>query len=304
LARVTLLVGGERGRFPFSNCLLVRGARASVLVDSGCGPDRLEAVRGRVDAVVYTHVHPDHVWGHGLLAGAKSHVPLVDAAYRSLEALAARYAPEIVAEWLGYAGGVFGLAGPPPADEVYGPWEEVRVGDVSIVAVPARGHTRGHTMILAGGHVHLSDVDLTGFGPWYGHPESSLEAFAADIDLARELAAESKAVSTSHRERVFAPGEALAELDAYTRALCRQVTATAQAAARAGGPVKPGDLAGRGVIYRRYAPGMEAVMRYFEEAMIEKILYFLASRGAARYTGRGFHVRPERVEGVCVSLLG
>ncbi len=302
MARVTLLVGGEDGRFPFSNCLVVSGARSRVLVDTGCGPDKLEPLRGRVDAIVYTHVHPDHIWGHRLFPETRTLVPAADHAYETLDALARRYAPEIVEAWLDYARTVFSLESPPRPAEPYDPWTTIRVGDVEIEAVPARGHTRGHTLLVVNGHVHLSDIDLTGFGPWYGHPESSLDAFAADMRLAAELASGARSVSTSHRERVFEPGEALRELDRYWRALCRQARAVAEAASP--GPATPGFLAARGLIYRRYVPGMERVMRYFEEAMIEKILDLLAALGAARKTGRGYEVRPERLEDACTRLTG
>ena len=289
--RVELVVGGRGGRFPASNCLLVKGARAWVLVDAGCGRERLAPLRGRVDAVVYTHVHPDHVSGHPVLAGVPSYVPEADAAYETLGELARRYAPEAAGAWLSYVRRVFGLTGLPEARGTYGPWGEVRVGDVSLVMVPARGHTRGHHMVLAGGHAHLSDVDLTGFGPWYGHPESSIEAFQADIEAAAGLGAES--YTTSHRERAFTPGELGVELERYRAALDRQARAVLEAARKAGRPVQPRELVGRGLIYRRYLPGMEEVMAYFEGVMIEKLLDHLACRGALRKTGRGYE--PARV---------
>lgn len=300
MARVKLLVGGDRGRFPYSNCLLVEGARARVLVDAGCGHEVLASLSG-VDAVVYTHVHPDHIWGHGLLpGGVPVLVPEADYGYRSLESLALRYAPEAAGEWLDYVDTVFSLREPPAATGYYSAWEEVRIGDVSIQTIPARGHTRGHNLLLVDGHLHLSDVDLTGFGPWYGHPESSLHAFAADIALAEELAAEARSVSTSHREKVFTPQEALEELARYKASLCRQLASVANAASQ--GPARPRGLAGRGVIYRRYVPGMEAIMRYFEEAMIEEALTLLQALGAARRTREGFQAMPERVPDACRRL--
>ena len=300
MARVRLLVGGERGRFPFSNCLLVEGSTRRVLVDTGCGLDILESLPG-VDAVLYTHVHPDHIWGHGRIPrGVSVIVPEADYGYRGLESLALRYAPEAVREWLNYVDTVFSLREPPAATDYYTAWEEVRVGDISIQTIPARGHTRGHSLLLVDGHLHLSDIDLTGFGPWYGHPESSLHAFAADIFLAEELVAEARSVSTSHREKVFTPQEALAELARYKASLCRQLDSVARAASR--GPARPRGLAGRGVIYRRYVPGMEAIMRYFEEAMIEEALTLLQALGAARRTREGYQAMPERVPDACRRL--
>ena len=296
---VELAVGGRGGRFPFSNCLLVKGVHGWVLVDAGCGRGVLERLGGRVDYVLFTHLHPDHFSGFTYVGG-RFLVPAVDASYSSLLGLAARYAPGAVGVWLDYVWRVFRLDSVPPAWRVFDAWESIRVGGVEFEAVPARGHTWGHTLLLVGGHVHLSDVDLTGFGPWYGHPESSLEGFIADMRLARELVENASTVTTSHREKVFSPREALVELERYTSRLCGQLERVATAASDE--PVRPGDLVGRGLIYRRYLPGMERIMAYFERVMVEKILYYLASQGAAALDGRGYRVYPERLERLCGRL--
>ncbi|MCE4628159.1 MAG: MBL fold metallo-hydrolase [Desulfurococcales archaeon] len=286
MARVTLLVGDRRGRFPGSNCLIIKGAKNAVLIDAGCKREQVESARNHVDAVLYTHIHPDHITHHELLRGKPVIAPAADAAYESLEALAQRYAPEAWREWLRYVDTVFGLRSVPRADRAYEPWEEVRVGDVSIETIPAPGHTQGHTLLIIDGHLHLSDIDLTSFGPWYGHPESSITQFISDIAAARAVRA--ALATTSHRERAFTPEELDQELDRYLRALCRQAQEV-HAALRRSGPAKPRSLAGAGVIYKKYIPGMEEIMRYFERMMIWKLLDHLTLVGAAKRTGRGLY---------------
>ena len=287
MARAILLVGERRGRFPSSNCLLIKGAKNAVLVDAGCRREHVESARSRVDAVLYTHIHPDHITHHELLRGKPAIVPAADAAYDSLEALARRYAPEAWREWLRYVDTVFGLRSLPGADRAYEPWEEVRVGDVSIETIPAPGHTQGHTLLLVDGHLHLSDIDLTSFGPWYGHPESSIAQFISDILAARAVRAAS--ITSSHREKVFTPAELGHELDRYLEALCRQAREVHAALSRSG-PTTPAGLAGAGAIYKRYIPGIEGIMRYFERMMIWKLLDHLTLVGAASRTGRGLYV--------------
>ncbi len=302
MTRVMLLVGDRRGRFPGSNCLLVKGSKTTVLVDAGCRREQILEARDKVDAVVYTHIHPDHITHHKLLAGKPAVVPEADAPYTSLEALARRYAPEIWMDWIRYAQTVFGLDSPPTPTRTYGPWEEIRVGDVMIEAIPAPGHTRGHHVLLIGGHLHLSDIDLTGFGPWYAHPESSLEAFISDIRMIAECNA--SVYTTSHREREFNREEVLGEADRYLESLCRQVRSVASRVARAGRPVVPLDLAGSGVIYKVYLPGMETVMEYFEANLAWKILDYMTSIGAARRTPKGYLVDGDSWERACTVIRG
>ena len=286
--RVILLVGGDRGRFPASNCLLVRGARGTILVDAGCNRDQVLEASRKADLVVYTHVHPDHITHHRILAGTPARIPAADAPFTTLHELGKRYAPEIAGDWVNYARTVFNLDSP-PRGEPYEPWDEVRAGDASIVMIPARGHTMGHHYVLAGSHLHISDVDLTRFGPWYGHPESSITGFLADMRAALDIGA--KKITTSHREREFTAGELPAEMEKYLQSLCRQVGSVHNALSP-DRPVRPADLAGKGLIYRRYIPGMETVMRYFETQMITKILELLATEGGVAVTSQGYIRRP------------
>ena len=69
--------GASGGEFQSpTNCTLIRAGNALILVDTGSGPhfmptagklaDNLDAAgidRGTITTVVYTHGHPDHLWG-------------------------------------------------------------------------------------------------------------------------------------------------------------------------------------------------------------------------------------------------
>jgi len=50
-------------------------------------------------------------------------------------------------------------------------------GGVDIEAVHLPGHTRGHSGFRVGNTFFLSDIDLTGFGPYYGDVWSDLDDF-------------------------------------------------------------------------------------------------------------------------------
>lgn len=300
----SLLVGEKGGRFPSSNCLLVKGNVKRVLVDAGCRRDQLYRVRDSIDAVVYTHLHPDHIRNHEILKGIPAYIPIYEANFPSLQDMARRYAPIRWREWITYVNVVFGLKDLPEAGSVYGGWETVKVGDVVIEAVPAYGHTRGHHLLLIGDYVHLSDIDLTGFGPWYGHPESSITETIADINLAGEL--EGKHYTTSHREHEYTRDQLNNALNKYMNSLCRQFLDTLNVLMTVQ-PSTPEKMINKGAIYKKKAPGAEAVMEYFEYEMIMKILGFLASKGIVSKNKRGYHVkkpisREECLEKILVSV--
>lgn len=61
------------------------------------------------------------------------------------------------------------------------------LGDLTVEAVHLPGHTRGHSGFrISGGVFFLSDIDLTGFGPYYGDAWSDLEDFEASLRRIRD----------------------------------------------------------------------------------------------------------------------
>jgi glyoxylase-like metal-dependent hydrolase (beta-lactamase superfamily II) len=62
-------------------------------------------------------------------------------------------------------------------------------GSVTVEAMHLPGHTRGHSGFVIDDVFFLSDIDLTGFGPYYGDAWSDLDQFDASLDIAREVEA-------------------------------------------------------------------------------------------------------------------
>jgi glyoxylase-like metal-dependent hydrolase (beta-lactamase superfamily II) len=61
------------------------------------------------------------------------------------------------------------------------------LGGVTVEAVHLPGHTRGHSGFrISDGVFFLSDIDLTGFGPYYGDAWSDLEDFEASLVQVRD----------------------------------------------------------------------------------------------------------------------
>ncbi len=269
---------------------MVEAPSATILVDSGCGADALLELRGRVDAVVYTHHHPDHISGHHLLEGrVRVFSPAGEEAYPSLELLARRFAGDRYAHWLAFATRVIGVRTVPRADEYYAPGEDVCFRGVCLKTVPARGHMLTHTLLeLPGRWLHCSDIDLTGFGPWFGNPESDPLLFLSDVEAAASL--DASRYTTSHRGDVLDRPRFLEELAAYVMRLAGALERLLELLGREG-PLDEARLTGRGVLYRRYVPGAEELMEFFERTMVRKLLGLLYAFGCVARVRGGFEAR-------------
>jgi glyoxylase-like metal-dependent hydrolase (beta-lactamase superfamily II) len=191
------------------HCYVVRGDDGWLLVDTGLGlPDleRLleESLDVRIDAILITHFHPDHVWGGEIarrVTGAPIHQGQLD--YEQCEQVwGSRDWPERIADWF-RSHGVPGET----ADEVleqgraalpliqYGRDPERleegnRVDGWDVIELP--GHADGHLGFVRDGVLLAGDHLLAGITPAVGlYPESRpdpLGAYLASLERTIELA--------------------------------------------------------------------------------------------------------------------
>ncbi|MBI3785496.1 MAG: MBL fold metallo-hydrolase [Deltaproteobacteria bacterium] len=182
---VTVIIGDKNGKYPHGNSLLVRGRNATAMIDPSLSVvARTDEFRGRADLVVQSHVHEDHVAGVHLFPDAEVHAHREDAlGLRSLDGLMQIY---------GYPG-----MDEPMRDFVVSNFHYVErpdtrdfedgaffdLGGAAIRAFHLPGHTRGHCALLIepAGVLFLGDIDLTGFGPYYGDAWSNLEDFEKSL---------------------------------------------------------------------------------------------------------------------------
>ncbi len=89
-------------------------------------------------------------------------------------------------------------------------------------AVHLPGHTRGHSGFrISGGVFFLSDIDLTGFGPYYGDVWSDLEDFEASLAKVRDEEADYY-VTFHHKGIIEGRAEFLRLLDAFAAVIDRR----------------------------------------------------------------------------------
>lgn len=210
---VTVLVGAEAGAYPSGNSVLVEGAGESIIIDPSVTVVERGGVGVPIDAVVNSHAHEDHLPGNSLYPNARVHIHHDDlSGAQSLDGLLDVYGLE------GEARTNFGLQildefhfAPRPDAQGFSDGHVFDLGGVQAEAVHLPGHTRGHSGFrIDGGVFFLSDIDLTGFGPYYGDMWSSLEDF--DESLRRVRDEEARWYVTFHHKGIIEGRDAFVAL--------------------------------------------------------------------------------------------
>jgi hydroxyacylglutathione hydrolase len=220
-AHVTILASERGGRYPDGRSLLIAGPERTLIVDPSVSVSGRGSDLPRVDGVLLSHCHEDHLAGLHRFPGAPCAVHALDLpALCSLDGLMAAYGysayPEIEARWRRIVVDDFHYLPRPDATALRDGDVIDLGGDVRVHVVHAPGHTAGHCCLLVepDGVLYLADVDLSSFGPYYGDAVSSLEEF--DRTLARLRDVDAGRYVTFHHVGVIAERTAFLErLDRY-----------------------------------------------------------------------------------------
>lgn len=272
-----LIVASEDGRFPHSHSFRVCGS-AEVLIDVGCGIQRLRELRRRwkPDLVVISHSHPDHCAGLWLFQDCEILSPIEHSEiFWRLEPQSMRLAgQENAPAWRSYACDVLGARDATSTGQ-FEDGEVLDFGTVTLQCIRTPGHLDDHYVLFEPGHgIALTfDIDLTSFGPWYGHDESDIGAFLASIDRVialspRVLVSSHKGIVTDDIEgRLRRYADIVRQRDERILALLLRPTTVAE-------------MVDRSPIYGGH-PFAPALLRYWEGNMITKHLARLAANGCA-----------------------
>ena len=203
--RVSVFFGDKNGKYPDGNQVMVRGTDTLVAFDTPIVANHIGPEFDAAELVVMGHVHEDHMAGLHRLPRAAVHVHEADlAAAQSWEGLAAHYGsnparlPDMLAK---FRRNFFYAPRPDAMGYVDGAtWD---IGGSRIRAIHMPGHTSGHTVLLVEpeGVAFIGDIDLSGFGPYYGDATSSLADFRRS--LARLPDVPAKVWVTSHHRGAY-----------------------------------------------------------------------------------------------------
>jgi len=190
---VSVLQGAMFGSYPSGNSVVVQGTAESIIIDPSVTVVAERGAPVQVDAVINSHAHEDHLPGNGLFLEARVHIHEDDLpGAQSLDGLLdvfgfddvtrAEQAVNFV-ETLHYT--------PRPDAQGFTDGHVFDLGGMTVTAMHLPGHTRGHSGFHIDGSVFfLSDIDLTGFGPYYGDVWSDLEQFEESLRVVRDVDAE------------------------------------------------------------------------------------------------------------------
>jgi glyoxylase-like metal-dependent hydrolase (beta-lactamase superfamily II) len=205
LGPVTVYFGEKQGKFPDGNQVVVHGTEAKAAFDTPLCANRLQGELAGTDLVILGHVHEDHTCGLHLLPAAQVYAPAPDAeALRSVEAMRDHYGYGPAA-WEFTRERMLGLFRfqARPETRAYRDGQTWELGGVRVRAIHMPGHTRGHSVLLVEplGIAFIGDIDLSGFGPYYGDACSDLAAFKRTLARIEHLPA--RVWITSHHKGVI-----------------------------------------------------------------------------------------------------
>jgi glyoxylase-like metal-dependent hydrolase (beta-lactamase superfamily II) len=194
---IYLVVGGS---FPFCNTLVIMDDEV-VVVDPGCSIESLRRFLATQDqelrdigTVILSHIHPDHIT-HAVrlnrlsgcrIAANDITAPLFNEKERMKEFLGFHKANPVRAPWENLVNErMYGALDEGRVDEVLQDGEKFHIDNITLQAMMTPGHLPDHMCleILEHDLLFAADLDCTEFGPFYGHPRSSIEEFKKSIKM-------------------------------------------------------------------------------------------------------------------------
>lgn len=278
---IYLVHGKNNGRFPSSHSILViNGQKEAVLIDTGCGIEKLHQLKDHfhIYRIINSHTHPDHSAGNWIFQDDVESIEVPLQGFNTsgnIFLLSERFTEpgEIAKIWRDYVPVIMGMKDCKPTHS-FSTNSEITIGDIILIPIHTPGHTIDHYCFYEPNDKILFsfDIDLTSFGPWYGHQESSIVKFRNSIKRVSEL--HIKTLVSSHRGIVT--DHIYEQLESFSRKFDER-TLKIRSLLQEG--IRSIDqLIERKPIYGSF-PYAEPLLRFWEGRMIQKHITELQRQG-------------------------
>lgn len=246
-----------------------------VLIDAGMGASHLAPLKKwGIDILILSHCHIDHRLTSREIPDVPVWCHAADAFFlndRNLfyDAIGLQRSGLDLAGRFDYMDGMFGIE----IHHYLNNADRIDLGGITLEVIHTPGHTPGHLAfyIPEADLLFAADVDLTSFGPFYGHDFADLDEFIQSIERLRQLNA--TIVTTGHAGPFN--GQISEKFNAYKEIVYRRDRLILEQLTR---PKTLGDFRGRHLIFRAY-PDFPDLIRWFELVHIEKHLARLKAMG-------------------------
>ncbi|MHA2212930.1 MAG: MBL fold metallo-hydrolase [Candidatus Thorarchaeota archaeon] len=275
-------------QFPYCNALVLVSDTITV-IDPGCPLETLRFLLRKIgkdikdiDFVVLSHIHPDHIT-HAARIERTSRcrivanditAPLFDEKEKMKQFLGFHKGELVRPLWENLVNErIYGALDEGRTNVVVKDQEELILGDHTLKMVYTPGHLPDHMCIELGESnlIFAADIDCTEFGPFYGHPNSSIQDFKQSIELL--LQSNYDGLVSGHLEQPLLPDfrgplkSYLRQFDLREDLVLLEIT---------GGARTLGEIMANPLIYPSLT---NPVFLYFEKWMIEHHIQALIEKG-------------------------
>jgi glyoxylase-like metal-dependent hydrolase (beta-lactamase superfamily II) len=264
---IYLITGRNKGRFPFCNCIYIKDD-VNVLIDSAAGKENLAPVIDKIDILINTHYHPDHIRGNGLFPKARilcheADIPPLTNYQKMLHYTGFEHFTEQefskIMSIIDYQES--------RVDGVLPDGELLDFGSTKLRIIHTPGHSPGHCCFLDenSGILIGGDIDLTSFGPWYGHHLADPDEF--ELSMQKIIALGADRFISSHEEG-YITHAVTQRLKEYAAKIPARDAAIIQALNK---PLTLQELSNQFIFYPHH-PEPKFLFQFLEQAMLKKHL--------------------------------
>jgi glyoxylase-like metal-dependent hydrolase (beta-lactamase superfamily II) len=203
---VRIYFGHQSGKYPDGNQVIVQGSDSRAVFDSPLVSHRIGEDFDQADLAIQGHIHEDHTAGLVRLPHTPVYTHQADlAAIQSWQGCEAAfgYDDKTWEAQKRYMLEKFSFVLRPDAIGFDDDAEWDLGGGVKVRAIHMPGHTSGHCVLLVEpvGLAFLGDIELSGFGPYYGDHTSSLTEMRRTLNRLPEIPADIWV--TSHHRGIY-----------------------------------------------------------------------------------------------------